>query len=192
MSEPKLPKSVQALLSILDSEKAKIAAIAKATVADDASETDVENASALATIAATMLPKAEPRSEREKLIAIATAKANSVALALGDVKAKRAPSTPSHAGYKMLAKGAHREVILEALNGLANAMGGAALADNLERTTCGTGRGGYVKGKTKAPCPAAKAWRALTGAAVLAGILSASDALALGQALVPKAATKAA
>lgn len=184
-----LPKSVQDLLAILASQPSKVAAVAESTGrAHDITESDVANATALATVAATMLPQAPKQTEQEKAIAVAVARCTSIALGIGDHAAIRAPSTPALYGYKLLTKKSaneKRELILAALNELASAVGAETLARNLDATACGTGRGGFVRGKTKAPKPAAKAWRLLTGSAVSAGILTAVDASALCKALVP-------
>ncbi len=101
--EKKHPAAIQALLDVLAAEQAKVAANAAATGrASDVSTADVESARILAEVAASMIPKAAKATADEKAHAKAVATVNSLALAIGDRRAKRVPQPASILGYKML------------------------------------------------------------------------------------------
>lgn len=185
-TERKFPAAIQALLDVMDSERAKVAAhVAGSGRADGADESDVNQARTIAEIAADLIPKAPKATEAQKRLAKAIAKCNSMALALGDFAAKRAPQPASIAGYKLLAhsKASRADLIIEALGELATERGDS-LSHELERSSCKVGKsGGFTKTDTKGATPAAKSWRALTGAACAAGILTSDQVLRFGEAL---------
>lgn len=197
--QKKHPAAIQALLDVLAAEQAKVAAMAASEGrASDVSTDDVESARILAEVAAGMIPKAAKATADEKALAKAIGTVNSLALAIGDRRAKRVPQPASILGYKMLAgasKAREAEIITTALGELAiaNKNVGRDLSDELVKSDCVIGKSGNLtKSGVKGAKPAAKAWRALTGSAAAASILTAETVLALGQALGAKTLAAAA
>lgn len=198
-TEKKYPKAIQALFDVLAAEQQRVAAAASAAgVASDVEDADVESAHVLAEIAYSLVPKAAKATADEKAHAKAIATANSVALAFGDHAAKRLPQPASILGYKLLSglsKTATMAKVTELLGTIVQTSRGLGrdLAGELERSTVVVSKhGNLTKSGVKGATPAAKAWRALTGSACAAGIMTAAEALALGQAIAAEPVAKAA
>lgn len=196
--EKKFPAAIQALLDVLAGDATAVAAKAASTGrAADVIPEEVNQARILAEVAAGMIEKPAKATKDEKALAKAIATVNSLALAIGDRRAKRIPQPASILGYKRLgssSKTQEAEIVVEALGEMAVAHQalGQDLAADLEKSTCVQGKRGLTKSGVKGAAPAAKAWRHLTGAACAAGILTAESVLAMGQKLTPQKAAIAA
>lgn len=195
----KYPAAIQALLDVLAADSAAVAAKAAADgVASEVSGDDVEQAHILAEIAAGLIPKPVKATADEKALAKAIATVNSLALAIGDRRCKRIPQPASILGYKLLGSSSltqEAEIVTKALGTMTQAHRnlGMDLVSELKLSTCVMSKHNRLtKSGVKGAKPAAKAWRALTGAACAAGILTAEQVLKLGIALDPAKVAKAA